>query len=197
MKNTSIAIIVIILLLVAASSYFILNPNNQSQEDNQAINNNFKTNNTDKTITNTNKDNEESITDTTEERGSPESDSDTGYESGSGEDGGTTPGGGRSETPNCLLIRPGGVPGVKCSVNHITTNQVSIKLKSELEQDIDVIIDLETCTPQQTSEIPSHQEKDFIFSCQNQEYFDQGITINHFLQGGQIKVNGFVFGPVS
>jgi hypothetical protein len=130
---------------------------------------------------------------------------------GDGESGGTN-NGGESETGNnneeflldesnrelaCMLIRPGNLPDISCSVNHIYVNETSIKIKNEIGKELGVIIKIENCYPEISEIIENNQEKDFIFSCNNKKnYFSEIISISYITESGEIDIGGFIQGPV-
>lgn len=132
-------------------------------------------------------------------------------EEGNGRGGGGSGGGSTSETPKstnesqekniiektCMLVRPGNIPDVTCSVNYIAKKEVSLKIKNELGEKIGVIIKLDTCN-ELSGEIENDNEKDFVFSCDNEDFFNQAIFISYLLEGERrVDIGGFVSGSVS
>jgi len=140
------------------------------------------------------------------------SNSEEGNSSGEGSGGSGGSGeGGTSETPKstnesqeksiiektCMLVRPGNIPDVTCDVNYIAKKEVSLKIKNELGEKIGIIIQLDTCD-ELSGEVENDNEKDFIFSCDNEDFFNQAIFISYLLEGGKkVDIGGFVRGSVS
>src|SRR3989338_2604352 len=75
----------------------------------------------------------------------------------------------------CMLVRPGNLPDISCSVNYIKSDMVSLKIKNELGERINISIKLDSCNPEVSELVENFQEKDFVFSCSNKEYFNEAI----------------------
>jgi hypothetical protein len=104
----------------------------------------------------------------------------------------------RLNQSSCSLIRPGNLPDINCFVNYIKTNSVSLKIENKLGEDIGIMMNLNTCSPQLQNTIKDNEQKDFVFSCNNNDYFSQDILISYFLSGnGTVNIGGFVNGYVS
>jgi len=71
------------------------------------------------------------------------------------------------QTPSCILSRRGAFPGLKCTVNYIKKDSVSLKIKNNIEENIPVVVSLESCTPILNFILPFNGEGDFVFSCNN------------------------------
>ncbi len=99
---------------------------------------------------------------------------------------------------SCVLVRPGNLPNINCLVNYIKKEGVSLKIENNLGEGIGITIDLKTCSPKIQDNIKNNEQKDFIFSCNNTDYFNQDVLITYFLQqNGTITIGGFVNGPVT
>jgi hypothetical protein len=132
----------------------------------------------------------------------------SGSEGGGGE---SSSGGGRSTTnleeeiivynkdikTTCSLVRPGNIPNIECSVNHIKPNEVSLNINNEFGQEIGIEISLDSCSPTIEDTIANNNEKDFIFSCNNKEFFTRELSITYNLENTTITVGGFVAGPIT
>ncbi len=136
-----------------------------------------------------------------------------GISSGGGGGGGGSSGGGSSSpgnpagqqnqtqepiaAPSCNIVRPGNIPNVGCTVNHIKQNEISIKLDNGSGEDINVKISLENCVLQEGI-VQNNNERDFIFPCSIQgSYYEGDITINYLVPGDSISTGGIVSGIVS
>lgn len=124
--------------------------------------------------------------------------------SGGGSDGSsggtdTNPGGSSGEnTPlTCVLIRPGNIPDVGCSVNYINANGVSLKIKNDFGKDLKITADLESCHQEITEIVENKNSRDFVFSCNNSGIFYHNLAVKYFVDNGTISVGGFVSGSVS
>jgi hypothetical protein len=98
----------------------------------------------------------------------------------------------------CVLARPGNLPNINCFVNYIMKNSISLKIENKLGEDIGINLDLKTCSPKINDGIENNEEKDFVFYCDNNDYFNEDIVITYILKGnGTVAIGGFVNGPVS
>lgn len=140
-----------------------------------------------------------------EASGSGEAGSPRGVGDGGGAGGGLS--GNNSETPQtpnenggsfCVLVRPGNLPDVNCFVNYIKKDAVSLKIENKLGEDMGITLDLKTCSPKIQDAIKNNEQKNFVFSCNNNDYFNQDLFVTYILQeGGNVNVGGFVSGNVS
>ncbi len=104
----------------------------------------------------------------------------------------------RLNQSSCSLIRPGNLPDINCFVNYIKKESVSLKIENKLGEDIGIMMNLNSCSPELQDTIKNNEQKDFIFSCNNNDYFSQDILISYFLSGnGTVNIRGFVNGYVS
>ena len=99
---------------------------------------------------------------------------------------------------SCVLVRPGNLPDIECSVNYIKNEGVSLNIKNELGEKIDIIINLDTCSPELQETLENLDEKEFAFSCENSGYFNKDISVTYILSGDKrIEIGGFVAGPLA
>ncbi len=98
---------------------------------------------------------------------------------------------------SCVLVRPGIIPNIYCSVNSITKQEVSLKIKNEFGEKIGITLNLNICSPEIQDSIENNQEKDFIFYCNNKDYFNQELVVTYGIGGDEVDIGGFVIGPVS
>ena len=98
------------------------------------------------------------------------------------------------DRPLCLLARPGNLPNIRCEVNYINADSVSLKILNDLEEDMSVNIVLNDCFTTAHGLVPNKGNSDFIFSCGIQEYFESDMTITYTIGQSNIKVIGFVKG---
>jgi len=104
----------------------------------------------------------------------------------------------RFNQSSCSLIRPGNLPDINCFVNYIKKEGVSLKIENKLGEDIGIMMNLNNCSPQLQETIKNNEQKDFVFSCDNDAYFSQDILISYFLSGnGTVNIKGFVNGYVT
>lgn len=103
-----------------------------------------------------------------------------------------------NKTPSCILVRPGNLPDITCSVDYIYKDEVSIKLKNEIGGNLGVVINLGECRPEIIDELIDKEEKSFVFFCGIQEdFFDEQISISYIIdQTEKIEINGFIQGAV-
>jgi len=98
----------------------------------------------------------------------------------------------------CMLERPGNLPNIACSVNYIAEEEVSLRIKNELGEKINVEIQLNSCSPTLSGEIENNGFEDFTFLCKNEKgNFVQDLLITYSLGEGKIIIGGFVSGIVS
>jgi hypothetical protein len=98
---------------------------------------------------------------------------------------------------DCMIIRPGNLPGIECEVNYITKNSTSLKMKNGFGEDISIIASLSGCNPIIFEKISNNRDKDFIFSCKNEGYFNKEISLTYVIgDETEISIGGFVSGPV-
>ncbi len=98
----------------------------------------------------------------------------------------------------CVLVRPGNLPNINCFVNYIKRDSISLKIENKLGENIGISLDMKTCSPKINDEIKNNEEKDFIFYCNNADYFNEDIVITYILkENGTVAIGGFVNGPVS
>ncbi|MFA5060864.1 MAG: hypothetical protein WC494_00935 [Candidatus Pacearchaeota archaeon] len=100
------------------------------------------------------------------------------------------------ESPSCILIRPGNLPDITCGVNYINRDEISIKLKNEIGENLGIIINIENCQPEIKEELKNEEEKSFIFFCESpEEFFKKQISISYIInQTERIDINGFIMG---
>lgn len=124
---------------------------------------------------------------------------------GGGSDGGSSGGTDASSGSNseenspltCVLIRPGNIPDVSCSVNYISSQEVSLRIKNDFGKDLKIIANLESCNPEITKIVEDKNSRDFVFSCNNSGIFYHNIAVKYFVDNGTISIGGFVSGSVS
>jgi len=99
----------------------------------------------------------------------------------------------------CILIRPGNLPDIICSVNYISPNEVSIKIKNEIGKKIGVVIRIEKCGLEIFKMIENNEEKDFVFPCNNREnFFNEEVLISYIIDNSEkVDIGGFIQGFVS
>jgi len=138
--------------------------------------------------------------------GDSESDANTDVKGGGGGGGSDGSSGGADASPGiseedspltCVLIRPGNIPDVDCSVNYISSQEVSLKIKNDFGRDLKIIASLESCNPEITKIIEDKNSGNFVFSCNNSGIFYHNIAVKYFVDNGTISVGGFVSGSVS
>ena len=97
---------------------------------------------------------------------------------------------------SCTLVRPGNLPDITCSVNYIKKDSISLKMRNALGEKIFAIIKIDTCS-ESNGTIENNQEKDFNFSCNNKNYFNEVVSLTYILEGNKrTDVGGFVIGSV-
>lgn len=153
------------------------------------------------------KDNSQDNQGTTTQNSSSEGGSDGGNVGAGGGSGGSgVSGGGEvssegnntiSRENSCMLVRPGNLPNIKCSVNYIKQDSVSLKIKNEIGDKIDIELKIDTCNPELRETIENMDEKDFVFFCINQNYFNQALYLSYiFGNESRVEIGGFVSGSV-
>lgn len=180
--------IIIIIVAAITTSFFIFNSNSenflqQNKNSNQELNDSNQTLNTeDKNFvdnTNHNQDSNENFQDSTGNSNNALSNSP------------------QNQTSVCMLVRPGNLPDIFCDVNYISQEQVSLKITNNLGEKISTKIKLDTCTPQLTKDIENSQEENFVFTCENEDYFNQAIFLTYeLLDGEKVEIGGFVSGEI-
>ena len=108
--------------------------------------------------------------------------------------------GGVASSLTCTLIRPGNIPDVSCSVRSIGVTSVSLIIVNQLGQDIVANLQLAHCSPEENiAGVANNQYKDFVFSCDNtgKNEFEEDLIVTYTINGQQVRVYGFVKGPVS
>jgi hypothetical protein len=102
------------------------------------------------------------------------------------------------EVPLCILVRPGNLPDITCSVDYIHKEEISLRLKNEIGEDLGIIIEVDNCLPEISENIKNGENKSFIFSCEPHEgYFNEQISISYIIgQTERVDINGFVQGTI-
>lgn len=99
--------------------------------------------------------------------------------------------------PSCNLVRPGNLQYVECFAGYITTEKISLTISNDLGETINAKLKLNNCDTEKQGTIENNQEKEFIFYCQSENYFEEDIYITYEIQEKQIEVFGVVLGSVS
>ncbi len=123
----------------------------------------------------------------------------SGGDSGNGEsrDSNYVPPEERRNESACILIRPGNIPDVNCFVDYIKEDSISLEIENKLGENIGINLDLKTCSPKFQDNITNNEKKNFIFFCNNYDYFNEEIIITYILkENGTVNVGGFINGPV-
>ncbi|MEK6844453.1 MAG: hypothetical protein AABX83_03445 [Nanoarchaeota archaeon] len=97
----------------------------------------------------------------------------------------------------CLLVRPGNLPGIECSVNYITGGSVSIRLENNMGEDFSINIILNNCSNQANGFITNGNVADFTFSCPTGSYFEEDLIVSYTIGSNVVQISGIVSGPVS
>lgn len=140
-------------------------------------------------------------TETNLNQGESQDSSSIGGES-SGSSGGGSSGGSSEEvqrtyeSPQCMLVRPGNLPDISCTAERISADSVILKIRNEFGQSINASIHLDSCTPKLSGVIENNQEKEFVFSCSNNEYFNEALSISYSFGDNQVDIGGFISGSV-
>ena len=97
----------------------------------------------------------------------------------------------------CLLVRPGNLPGIECSVNYITGGSVSIRLENNMGEDFSIDMILNNCSNQANGFIVNGNIADFTFSCPTGSYFEEDLIVSYTIGSNVVQISGIVSGPVS
>lgn len=102
------------------------------------------------------------------------------------------------EVPLCILVRPGNLPDITCSINYIHKDEISIRLQNKIGKDLGVVISINECYPEIFEDVKNEEEKSFTFSCESHEgYFNEQISISYIIDlEKRVDINGFVQGAV-
>lgn len=99
--------------------------------------------------------------------------------------------------PACNLVRPGNIQYVECTANYVAAEKVSLTISNDLGETINAKLRLNNCGAEKQEIIENNQEKEFIFYCQTEDYFEEDIYITYEIQENNIEVFGVVLGTVS
>jgi len=99
--------------------------------------------------------------------------------------------------PSCNLVRPGNIQYVECKANYIKTQKISITISNDLGESISARLNINNCDTEKQGVIENNEQKEFIFYCKSENYFEEDIYIEYEIQNKNIEVFGVVLGTVS
>lgn len=101
----------------------------------------------------------------------------------------------RYENTLCGVVRPGGLPGIQCSVSDMTRNSIVISIYNYMNSSFDANVSLEGCNPFVYHSIKVNEFANFAFSCANEDSVGRKISASYLFDNATIvSGEGIVIG---